>query len=99
MQGYVHRVGRTGRAGQSGLALTLFTPADDLFKQELTDALAAQQPKNGTDAAAAAGDGSSSDESDDDSDNDDGRAAKRKADEVLVRNAEWYLQYSYARSF
>lgn len=31
-QGYVHRVGRTGRGGQEGAALTLFTPQDELFR-------------------------------------------------------------------
>ncbi|GFH26377.1 uncharacterized protein HaLaN_24519, partial [Haematococcus lacustris] len=34
VQGYVHRVGRTGRAGKSGLALSLFTPQDAAFEAE-----------------------------------------------------------------
>ncbi len=32
VQGYVHRVGRTGRGGQEGAALTLFTPEDDAIR-------------------------------------------------------------------
>ncbi|UBV44189.1 ATP-dependent RNA helicase DbpA (plasmid) [Deinococcus taeanensis] len=34
---YIHRVGRTGRAGESGLALTLCTPDDRPFVQLLED--------------------------------------------------------------
>lgn len=36
---YVHRVGRTGRAGQSGVALTLFSPADAGLRAELDSTL------------------------------------------------------------
>jgi hypothetical protein len=85
LQGYVHRVGRTGRAGQSGLALTLFTPQDDEFREQLQQALQVQQQS----AAAAVGgpgaDGSSSSSSSDDDSSDveeeggGGRASKRKA--------------------
>ena len=38
--GYVHRVGRTGRAGQSGTAVSLFGPSDLEFAAELETALA-----------------------------------------------------------
>jgi len=34
-ENYVHRIGRTGRVGEEGTAVTLFSPADDLYKQEL----------------------------------------------------------------
>jgi len=34
-ENYVHRIGRTGRVGEKGTAVTLFSPADDLYKQEL----------------------------------------------------------------
>jgi superfamily II DNA/RNA helicase len=86
LQGYVHRVGRTGRAGQSGLALTLFTPQDNEFRQQLQQALQAQQQSVAAAGGAASGGGSSSSSSDDDSsDSEDdeeggaGRASKRKA--------------------
>lgn len=82
----MHRVGRTGRAGQSGLALTLFTPQDHDFQEELQQALAAQQQQYvaaGAAAAAGAGDVDDSSSSDDGSDDEDGgaggRAAKRRA--------------------
>ncbi|KAF8061904.1 RH16 [Scenedesmus sp. PABB004] len=86
VQGYVHRVGRTGRAGQSGLALTLFTPQDVVFQQELSDALAAQQ---GTAAAAAAGasggGGSSDDSSGSDTDDEGGAGARRRGEGEPLR--------------
>uniref|UniRef100_A0A383WG42 RNA helicase n=1 Tax=Tetradesmus obliquus TaxID=3088 RepID=A0A383WG42_TETOB len=89
VQGYVHRVGRTGRAGQSGLALTLLTPQDDDFRQELQQALQQQQQQQQSAAAAAgvaaaAGDSSSSSSDDDSSGSEDegeggGRRSRRKA--------------------
>ena len=39
VSGYVHRVGRTGRAGQSGAAISLIAPSDVSFAQELELAL------------------------------------------------------------
>lgn len=36
---HVHRVGRTGRAGESGIAITLLTPADDYKFALLQDAI------------------------------------------------------------
>ncbi|MEW5299598.1 MAG: hypothetical protein WDW36_002597 [Sanguina aurantia] len=73
--GYVHRVGRTGRAGESGSALTLFTPNDLLFQCELEAVLNAERA--GQSAASAAAGGSSTsgrgdgvDDSDDDGDDD-----------------------------
>lgn len=44
VQGYVHRVGRTGRGGSQGLALTLVTPQDTDFHSELSQALRAEHP-------------------------------------------------------
>jgi superfamily II DNA/RNA helicase len=85
LQGYVHRVGRTGRAGQSGIALTLFTPQDDEFREQLQQALQAQQQSAAAAAGGAATDGGSSSSSDDDSSGSDeeggdgGRASKRRA--------------------
>jgi len=34
-ENYVHRIGRTGRVGEDGIAVTLFTPSDNLYKLEL----------------------------------------------------------------
>ncbi|GBF89331.1 DEAD-box ATP-dependent RNA helicase [Raphidocelis subcapitata] len=52
--GYVHRVGRTGRAGQSGAALTLLTPPD--LPPPLAAAAAARGLAKRAPAAAAASD-------------------------------------------
>lgn len=42
---YVHRIGRTGRAGQDGLAITLFTEHDKGLSGALINVLrAAKQP-------------------------------------------------------
>lgn len=38
-ENYVHRIGRTGRASENGIAVTLFTPSDDFYKQELENYL------------------------------------------------------------
>lgn len=35
MENYVHRIGRTGRVGETGKAVTLFTPSDEEYKNEL----------------------------------------------------------------
>ena len=48
--GYVHRVGRTGRAGQSGTAVSLFAPSELDFAADLEAALAV---KNKTSAGSA----------------------------------------------
>lgn len=29
MEDYIHRIGRTGRAGNKGTAITFFTPSDE----------------------------------------------------------------------
>ena len=34
-QGYIHRIGRTGRAGAKGTALTFFTAGNTIFAKEL----------------------------------------------------------------
>jgi ATP-dependent RNA helicase DDX46/PRP5 len=39
MEDYIHRIGRTGRAGSSGTAITFFTPNDDQFAGDLITAL------------------------------------------------------------
>jgi ATP-dependent RNA helicase DDX56/DBP9 len=44
--GYVHRVGRTGRAGASGTAVSLFAPSENDFAVELETALAVKNNKN-----------------------------------------------------
>ncbi|KAL4858273.1 DEAD-box ATP-dependent RNA helicase 16 [Chlorella vulgaris] len=52
-QGYVHRVGRTGRAGESGTAISLLAPSDAAFAAELAAML--RSGGEGQQAAAAAG--------------------------------------------
>lgn len=53
MQTYVHRVGRTGRAGQSGAAITLFTPDDSELRAELEQQLTKQPAStSGSDGAS-----------------------------------------------
>jgi superfamily II DNA/RNA helicase len=39
---YVHRIGRTGRVGEEGMAVSLFTPSDDFYKEELEKYLASK---------------------------------------------------------
>lgn len=46
LQGYTHRVGRTGRAGATGIAVTLFTDADAAFRSSLEEHLASK-PEEG----------------------------------------------------
>lgn len=41
---YVHRVGRTGRAGQSGTAVSLLSPGDATLAKQLEDALSGTHP-------------------------------------------------------
>src|SRR2546423_5061854 len=47
-ENFIHRVGRTGRAGKLGLASTLFTPAQrsELFQLERTLGLRMERPRN-----------------------------------------------------
>ncbi|KAL6753625.1 DEAD-domain-containing protein [Haematococcus lacustris] len=69
VQGYVHRVGRTGRAGKSGLALTLFTPQDAAFEGEVRSLLSSSVPTEPTSDPVASGrDGVISDSESEDSD-------------------------------
>ena len=39
---YVHRVGRTGRAGQQGTAVTLLSPRDATLANEVEEALSGE---------------------------------------------------------
>ncbi|KAG2453496.1 hypothetical protein HYH02_001716 [Chlamydomonas schloesseri] len=57
LQGYVHRVGRTGRAGESGTAISLFTPQHEQLKfhMQLEEALEAAAEARRRRAGAAAG--------------------------------------------
>lgn len=50
--GYVHRVGRTGRAGHSGTAVSLFGPSDLEFAEELEAALAQRRGGKSNEGAA-----------------------------------------------
>ncbi|KAL4430654.1 hypothetical protein ABPG75_005910 [Micractinium tetrahymenae] len=75
-QGYVHRVGRTGRAGESGAAITLLGPSDATFAGELVAMLQAtseqQQQQQQLPARAAQADGGSSSSSDSEDDDEEG---------------------------
>lgn len=48
---YVHRVGRTGRAGESGTAVSLFAPSDAAFAAELEAALDGATDTSNADAS------------------------------------------------
>ncbi|KAL7720497.1 RNA helicase [Entamoeba marina] len=39
LEDYVHRVGRTGRAGQKGVAVTFITPTEDKYSEDIIKAL------------------------------------------------------------
>jgi len=39
IESYIHRIGRTGRAGKPGLSITYFTPKDQPIARELKDIL------------------------------------------------------------
>ena len=39
VEDYIHRIGRTGRAGATGEAYTLFTPQDSRYARELARVL------------------------------------------------------------
>ncbi|KAI9295092.1 P-loop containing nucleoside triphosphate hydrolase protein [Neoconidiobolus thromboides FSU 785] len=45
MEDYVHRVGRTGRAGNKGTAYTFITPAQDRYANDIVKALKASEAK------------------------------------------------------
>src|SRR3546814_20026705 len=51
---YVHRIGRTGRAGAQGRAFTLVTPSDDEAIDNIQKLTGYQIPGHGTGKAAAA---------------------------------------------
>eukprot|EP00891_Asterochloris_glomerata_P006955 jgi/Astpho2/6955/e_gw1.00107.46.1_t len=48
LSGYVHRVGRTGRAGQTGEAITLVAPEEGAFAEELSASLGGANAEHGT---------------------------------------------------
>ena len=39
MEDYIHRIGRTGRAGETGNAITFITPEEDSYSMDLQKAL------------------------------------------------------------
>lgn len=39
MEDYIHRIGRTGRAGNKGTAITFITPEEDQYSMDLKKAL------------------------------------------------------------
>lgn len=59
VQGYVHRVGRTGRGGDIGTAITLFGPKDAAFHAELAAAL--HDPPGAKAPSAGKGEGDAAD--------------------------------------
>ncbi len=49
----MHRVGRTGRAGQTGTAISLFTPEDAVLQAEVAQQLAGRQQEGASTSASA----------------------------------------------
>ncbi|GIL46760.1 hypothetical protein Vafri_3662 [Volvox africanus] len=70
LQGYVHRVGRTGRAGESGTAISFFAPGDEAFRQQLAEMLQQQQQHDNAAAKELREPGFRPDDDDDDEDED-----------------------------
>jgi ATP-dependent RNA helicase DDX56/DBP9 len=83
VEGYVHRVGRTGRAGQRGTAISLLTPQDADFQQQLAAALAPQaeqqQQQNGQD-----------DDSSSDSEDEGGAKQQVRGWQVCCTSGAWH---------
>lgn len=44
-ESYIHRIGRTGRAGNKGIAITFATPHEDRFLKEIEDYIQMEIPK------------------------------------------------------
>lgn len=82
----MHRVGRTGRAGAAGVAITLLPPSGAAFAEQLEDMLAeragsggdAQQPAAAAQQAAAAAADSGSSSSDEDEAGGSGAARRQR---------------------
>jgi superfamily II DNA/RNA helicase len=51
---YVHRIGRTGRAGRTGIAYTLLTPDEEENLREVEKLIGHKVPRHGAEAAAPA---------------------------------------------
>lgn len=45
IEDYIHRIGRTGRAGLKGLAVTFITPQEDMYAYELIKAIQSNNQK------------------------------------------------------
>ncbi|GIL98673.1 hypothetical protein Vretimale_4052 [Volvox reticuliferus] len=71
LQGYVHRVGRTGRGGESGTAISFFAPGDEAFRQQLAEALEQQQQDSATAKEELREPGFRPDDDDDEDDDDE----------------------------
>lgn len=41
VESYIHRIGRTGRAGESGLAITFVAPKDEMYLKEIEKGIGA----------------------------------------------------------